>query len=491
MKSKITIKLKKVWILILILILAIPCFLMGKAFAYWSGLVNPPADKTDSVNSQSGSGKELAVTFNFDNVYTSPAKLVPTGCAQYAYPGTTVSETAIKDYRISWNTTDTTALETKIKIKFINIGLCDSFNNTFYTNYSSNCKVSVSLGDYSSPSNPNSFIGTSVGNYAGNTLGQMEFMVNRETEMILRLQVSITDYSRTNATAYRTFKNAVANSNFRVDFQYTVEDPNLYKTTNIWAQFDTAPVTNQNIGPYYNETSNYIYQANVKIYVEGQSYNAGDVLYVNDPASPHYGQYYLVLQGGTPINIDNPNTNWWDPMTWTESTIEYRSYHHYNRGDFVIHSNRIYFWDSTTRHNPNTWNASGPPGGNWTLYTTDPTLNVWQRHKIYTYGDVVRWWSGTIGAGRPLDRIYVSIMDMNVISATNGTGTGPNPANYSSQWVTVAQFQSRSAAFNATRVYTEGESMLYTDGKYYIAIRDTVAGRTPLNSPDHWKKVSW
>ena len=103
----------------------------------------------------------------------------------------------------------------------------------------------------------------------------------------------------------------------------------------------------------------------------------------------------------------------------------------------------------------------------------------------------VRWWSGTIGAGRPLDRIYVSIMDMNVISATNGTGTGPNPANYSSQWVTVAQFQSRSAAFNATR-FIQKENQCYTQmANTILLLGDTVAGRTPLNSQMHWKEVSW
>ena len=68
---------------------------MGRAFAYWAGIVNPPADQNKTAQNPVGSGKELAVTFNFDNVYTSPAKLVPTGCSPYAYPGTTVSKTAI------------------------------------------------------------------------------------------------------------------------------------------------------------------------------------------------------------------------------------------------------------------------------------------------------------------------------------------------------------------------------------------------------------
>jgi len=51
--------------------LVIPCFFIGRAFAYWSGLVNPPDDETDSLQNPIGSGKDLNITFNFDNIYTS------------------------------------------------------------------------------------------------------------------------------------------------------------------------------------------------------------------------------------------------------------------------------------------------------------------------------------------------------------------------------------------------------------------------------------
>ena len=493
MDKQVNKKLRKLWIHVLVIIFAIPCFFMGRAFAYWAGIVNPPADQNKTAQNPVGSGKELAVTFNFDNVYTSPAKLVPTGCSPYAYPGTTVSETAIKDFKMSWNTTDTTALESKVLIQFINIGLCDTFNSNFYTNYSSYCKVEVRLGEYLTPGDPTSFSGTNIGNYAGNSLGTpMEFMLDRGEEKILRLQVSIDDYPRSNATQYRTFKNAVANSNFRVNFQCTVENPNLHKTIDIWAQFDTAPVTNIDKGPYYNETSDYVYQSNIVLYEGVKTYNKGDIIYAN-------GNYYMVLNSSYQVDLNNPNTNVLVPMTWSESTSEYREYHHYYKGDFVVASDGIYFWNgaglfNNRSHNPNSNNVA-PPTSPWIRYTTDTTLKVWQRHKAYTYGDVVRWWTtSTVGTNQSLNRQYVSIADINIISSDGpGTGMGdfPGTSGYSSQWVTVAQFQTRSANFDSTKTYSEGESMRYTDGKYYIATRDAVPGRTPENSPDHWREVSW
>ena len=89
---------------------------------------------------------------------------------------------------MSWSTTDTTALESKVLIQFMTIDLCDTFNNEIiYTNYLSNCKVLVSLGEYTTPGDPNSFnLEENKGNYAGNSLGTpMEFMLDRGEEKFL------------------------------------------------------------------------------------------------------------------------------------------------------------------------------------------------------------------------------------------------------------------------------------------------------------------
>lgn len=485
-------KLKKLWIHSFIVILVIPCFFIGRAFAYWSGLVNPPADFIDPTESQIGNGKDLNITFNFDNIYTSSEKLIPTGCTQFVFSSSSVSETAIKDYEISWETTDTTATRTNVIIKFMNICLCDTFDNEIYTNYLSNCKVSVSQGTYSTPGDPSTFSGTTVDNYDGSTLGQMSFMLDNKEDIILRLEVSIQDYSRTNTTAYAAFKAAVASSNFRVNFRYTVENPNLYKTTDIWAQFDTASVTNQDKGPYYNETNNYTYQSNLKVYVKNNSYNKGDILYDPNKTSTHYGieKYFLVVSSGQ-INLDGSPSGSFH-MNWSEPINGYNSNYHYSKGDFVSHPNGIYYWNNVLDHYPG-YNASAPgSSSDWTLYTNDPTLKLWQKHKRYTYGDVVRWWRGNVGANLPTDTYYVSITDINIFSDTNilvlgsGPGYGPDDSN---QWVTVAQFQSRSQPFNSTKAYAEGESMQY-NGQYYIAVIATKAGRTPVNSPKHWKLVT-
>ncbi|HOE15762.1 MAG TPA: hypothetical protein PLH82_03930 [Candidatus Paceibacterota bacterium] len=485
-------KLKKLWIHSFVVILVIPCFFIGRAFAYWSGLVNPPADFIDPTESQIGSGKDLNITFNFDNIYTSSEKLIPTGCTQFVSSSSSVSETAIKDYQISWETTDTTATRTNVIIKFMNICLCDTFDNEIYTNYLSNCKVSVSQGTYSTPGDPSTFSGTTVDNYDGSTLGQMSFMLDNEEDIILRLEASIQDYSRSNTTTYAAFKTAVASSNFRVNFQYTVENPNLYKTTDIWAQFDTASVTNQDKGPYYNETNNYTYQSNLKVYEKNKRYNAGDILYDPNKTSTHYGieKYFLVVQGNTQINLDGSPAGW-IYMTWAEATNVYRSDYIYSQGDFVIIPSGVYYWNYFLNHSPG-WTASAPgSSSDWTLYTTNTALNVWQKHKRYTYGDVVRWWSGSIGASQPVNNQYVSIKDINIVSDVNMWGTRPGPGDYPNQWVEVNEFKNnRSQPFDSNKAYAEGESMKYNN-QYYIAVIATKAGRTPVNSPKHWKLVTF
>lgn len=491
MNSKIKLKLKRIWIIFLILFLTIPSFIIGQAFAYWSGLVNPPDDETDSLQNPIGSGKDLNITFNFDNIYTSSEKLLPTGCTQFVSSSSSVSETAIKDYQISWETTDTTATRTNVIIKFMNICLCDTFDNEIYTNYLSNCKVSVSQGTYSTPGDPSTFSGTTVGNYDGSTLGQMSFMLDNGEDIILRLEASIQDYSRSNTTNYAAFKAAVASSNFRVNFQYTVENPNLYKTTDIWAQFDTASVTDQNKGPYDNETNNYTYQSNLKVYVKNQRYNAGDILYDSNPTSIHHGneKYFLVVQGNTQINLDGSPAGFFY-MTWAEPTDVYRSDYIYCQGDFVILSSGIYYWNGYLNHMPG-WTSSAPPSSDWTKYPTT-ILNVWQRHKRYTYGDIVRWWSGSVGTSQPIDTYYVSITDINIISDNTIFGRGNDPSDYPNQWVEVNEFKKNtySPPFDSAKAYAEGESMQY-NGQYYIAVIATKAGRTPVNSPKHWKLVTF
>lgn len=76
-------------------------------------------------------------------------------------------------------------------------------------------------------------------------------------------------------------------------------------------------------------------------------------------------------------------------ITYTESTAEYRSFHHYNVGDYVTKDGKIYqrtLWS----HDPVTLlpPLSAPPGGFWREASNVPA-DQWYRYRIYIEGETV------------------------------------------------------------------------------------------------------
>lgn len=493
MKSKITIKLKKVWILILILILAIPCFLMGKAFAYWSGLVNPPTAVTDAVSATSGNGDTLPVNFNFTNIYTTTYKLVPIGCKPYAYNPTEVDDEVYNDYQMYWDVTDTTAAETRVFFTLEDAGLFDIATGTEYSAYASNVQIKLMIGTYATPGDEASFAAEYTFTTTASTLGNFDRMLNRNEPKVFRIAVAVADGPRSNPTAYNDFKTAFVSSDVKVELEYTIADPNQFKTTAIWASFDTASVTNVPLGPYYFETANYVYDPDIEEFDPTTTYQVGDIVLVTDPESPYYGNYYYILKQGT-LDLDNPQTNPPPTNYYTYCNKNYTWYNPYDYGDFVIYDNKIYYWSSNYyNHNftPNIVKNAYPPANYWQVYSNDVTENVWFRHYRYTYGDVVKWWSGPAGATTPVTTVYISIIESNAIGEYGKNKPSPTPgsAGYSNQWVTVTQFQNRSTVYSSTTSYTAGDSVrIGTD--YYIALID-VEGLDPATHSYAWKPVEW
>lgn len=501
MNSKIKLKLKRIWIIFLILFLTIPSFIIGQAFAYWSGLVSPPAAKADDFNANSGTGKELPVSFTWTQAYNTTFKLVPTGCYTCAYDQTIAREEIYHDYNINWSTSDITATQTNVNIALNDAKFYDLSTGTASSNYLNYINVKIMIGSYGTPGDHTTFAVDSgqTHTFNGQTLGNFDIMLNRNETKILRLAVFVTDFSRTDQTQYLDFRTTFMNSSIKVNLQYSVSNPNAYKTTNIWAQFDTTGVSNVIKGPYEYLTTGYLYNSKFKIYVKGATYNTGDILIVIDSTSPgyaeHYGYLYYVLQGGA-IDLDNPATN--HKKTWSRSSEEYYTENQYDYGDFVVHDNKIYRWNSSSQHhnfNPHMITVA-PPTTPWALQSNDPTENFWFRHHIYTYGDVVKWWNGPAGAATtPIDLYYISIADVNIISniTTGGNKLSPAPGDYPSQRVTVSQFQTRSNPWASTTNYTAGQSVRVVNGgvtSYYIAILNTASNQSPTTHPNLWKQVT-
>ena len=277
MCKQITKRIKKLWLILLILFLTIPSFLIGSAFAYWSGLVSPPAAKADDFNANSGTGKELPVSFTWTQAYNTTFKLVPTGCYTCAYDQTIAREEIYHDYNINWSTSDITATQTNVNIALNDAKFYDLSTGTASSNYLNYINVKIMIGSYGAPGDHTTFTVDSGQTHIfnGQTLGNFDIMLNRNETKILRLAVFVTDFPRTDQTQYLDFRTTFMNSSIKVNLQYSVSNPNAYKTTNIWAQFDTTGVSNVIKGPYEYLTTGYAYNSKFKIYVQGNTYNAG------------------------------------------------------------------------------------------------------------------------------------------------------------------------------------------------------------------------
>ena len=496
MCKQITKRIKKIWLILLILFLTLPSFLIGRAFAYWSGLVSPPAAKADDLSATSGTGTQLPVNFYFTDAYVTTDKLlVPIGCKPYAFTEPNAEELVYKDYTMYWDTTDTTATQTNINLNVTAAGLYDVYNSNVYTNYLSNVQVQFPIGTYGTPGDHTTFVQESgkVYNYTGTSLGDINYMLPKNQQKIVRISVSILDGPRGNQ-AYYDFKAAVVNSVLGVHFSSTVTDPNQYKTTNIWATFNVAGENNKPQGPKEFETTTYLYHPALKIYTQGANYVDGDILVVTTPGV-HYGEFWSVLKDG-PVNIDNPVTQPPHQLNTAQCVHEYVSYHLYDVGDFVMHNGQVYYWSTNNNHhnfNPGSIQSSPP---NTTYWTASSATNPWYRFALYTYGDVVLWWSGDLANDilGTLSVKYISISNVNVISdiRQGGNKISPNPSNYATQWMTAQDFRNSSLPWSATTSYNEGQSVRVVDGSntyYYIAIVKTQPGQSPTTHPTSWREV--
>ncbi|MBP6885461.1 MAG: hypothetical protein KBB97_02550 [Bacilli bacterium] len=492
MNSKIKLKLKRIWIIFLILFLTIPSFIIGKAFAYWAGLVNPPAAVNDAANATSGTGDTLPVSFNYTNIYTTTFKLVPTGCVAYAYNPAEVDDEVYNDYQMYWYVVDTTATTNKVTFTLEDAGLFDKTTGTEYTSYASNVNIKLMIGTYTTPGDETTFTAEYTYTTTASSLGNFNRMLNRNEPKVFRIAVSVTDGPRTNQTAYETFKEAFVSSNVKVELKYTVDNPSLYKTSNIWATFTTTGLSNVPLGPYYFQTANYIYDPDVKPYVPDGRYDEGDIVVVTDPDSPYYGQSFYIYKNNYKLDLSDPIPTAPPTNDYSSCTKDYTWYNPYDYGDFVIYDNKIYYWSSNYyNHNftPNIVANAYPPTSYWEEFSTDTTENVWYRHFSYTFGDVVRWWTGSAGPTTPVTTVYISIIDANVIADYGKNHPSPTPGDKPAQWATVSQFVSRSTQYSSTTAYTAGKSV-YVGTDYYIAVID-VQGLDPATTPYAWRKVEW
>lgn len=117
----------------------------------------------------------------------------------------------------------------------------------------------------------------------------------------------------------------------------------------------------------------------VVVQVDGNTY-IFQALETVDPHDPNYDPMH-------------PNTSWAKPMLYSADTKGYRSFHRYQRGDYVIYNGKTYQWVYGIAHNPNTLTqiAPGTNEKRWKTFSDTPEEGLWYRHKIYYEGDVVSY----------------------------------------------------------------------------------------------------
>lgn len=127
----------------------------------------------------------------------------------------------------------------------------------------------------------------------------------------------------------------------------------------------------------------------------------GDIVLVKNENGETTG-VYIVLRDVAPnqpgFDPTKPNNDWARPMSYAEDTRDYRWYHHYMRGDYVLYEGKLYQWSGVVNHNPNTVSQVWPGESNYWQPASLPTgvsdvKDLWYRHKIYLAGERV-WYQG-------------------------------------------------------------------------------------------------
>lgn len=95
---------KRKLIIILILVFAMS-FSIGGAYAYWAGVINAPAPKTDNISIQIGEGKPLNTVLTINDPTFGDKLLVPPGqtASSVVVAGKTNVEEIIVQYSVNWN----------------------------------------------------------------------------------------------------------------------------------------------------------------------------------------------------------------------------------------------------------------------------------------------------------------------------------------------------------------------------------------------------
>lgn len=134
---------------------------------------------------------------------------------------------------------------------------------------------------------------------------------------------------------------------------------------------------------------------NGQVYNPTKDYVKGDIVFKN-------GKIYKVInnvgQGDRYHDPERPNDNFFYTMKYVEITKDYKSFHYYSIGNYVIYNNALYY-RSWFAHSPNTYWETNPSDKFWERNTALEGIKdeLWYRNMVYYEGDIVYYISGSGG----------------------------------------------------------------------------------------------
>lgn len=456
---------KTIFIFLFSLLLIGNLLVAGGSFAYWVGNVNAPASKESISNNNSGQGKSQTLSLNREDwppYPVVPEELIPKGTLSYALNLTDAKEELYDDYRVSVPSSNGATANLIMEVKNLSFvpkpHITDPQDYSIYHQY---IYAKVQIGTRSATT-PMPYNALHTATFTGNNLGYTTYSL---TPGASALYVRFTFYIEGGPVfTDPVFYEALENSMLNTQVELRLQDPNT-GASSVWKQYNVS-----------NTATTYTKQKTLGLYTQEEGlmeyyapgiYNQGDVFVVMDPASPYYGEIYLVTVTG-PIDVNNPGS-----LTFIHATKNYEPFHYYGTNDIVYYKGQYYIWDSSnTSHDPNS--PVAPPGGAWVV-ATKYQPNNWFRYYHYRTGDVVTDYNSK--------NKYVAMRDFNIAPAA-GYRIHHAP---DTDW--RAPNQLPTTVWNASTVYNKDQFVTY-QGKTYVAKVDIAAGQpAPSSSSEVWKLV--
>ena len=170
------------------------------------------------------------------------------------------------------------------------------------------------------------------------------------------------------------------------------------------------------------------------------------------------------------LDPENEQPNWYERIRYRQNDQQYREFHKYYKGDYVLFEGKTYRWDIGIPHYPNTIDAGSPleKPNSWKLISEEEQQYHWFRYVFYFEDDIV-YYNGKWYAAKYVEGVNV----MN------------EPSNEENEYGVLVNEYDNTATYNPDDIV-----YIHEDGiiKFYKLINsDSVSGVHPQENPLDWR----